>query len=218
MLTLERAPEGVTHPLQYLLQLPTFDAVLTLLRRLPNCDLVEQLARYGEPVTPNTVWSVTWRNWKKYQEETTWERMRRYRAQRVTATVTAKRRGEERSYKPPIVPLAGDGVPLVASGPVPPHRKALGAPDPAFARFWQAYPRKVARKRAEQAWGALGPAPALVSTLLVALGHHAEYWRRHGTPLDKIPHAGTWLSQRRWEDELAPPTATEDPYAQFPRG
>src|SRR6266849_5608808 len=92
-------PDGVPHPLQSALHEVTFTAMMRRIKTFPNCDVVE---RYGDPVT----WTITWRNWRRYQEETSWERMQRYRDKRVTA----KRRGEERRReekrsKPPLAAL-----------------------------------------------------------------------------------------------------------------
>ena len=71
------------------------------------------------------------------------------------------------------------------------------APAP-FAAFWGVYPRKKAKRRAEAVWQRLKPDTALLAVMLESLGRdeRSEQWRR-----GVIPHAATWLNQRRWEDE-----------------
>jgi uncharacterized protein YdaU (DUF1376 family) len=67
-------------------------------------------------------------------------------------------------------------------------------------KFWAAYPRKTARQAARKALAKLKPDEAMLSRMLAAIQKHkaSEQWRR-----GVIPHASTWLNQRRWEDELA---------------
>jgi hypothetical protein len=62
-----------------------------------------------------------------------------------------------------------------------------------------AYPRKTAKGEAGKAWRKLAPDAALQATILVALGAQtrSEQWSK-----GVIPHAATWLNQRRWDDEL----------------
>ncbi len=79
-----------------------------------------------------------------------------------------------------------------------------GPPDDGFAAFWARYPRKVAQAAARKSWGALKPSPALAARILAGL----EAWCQSRTWLDAmqdperrhIPHAATWLNQRRWEE------------------
>jgi hypothetical protein len=81
--------------------------------------------------------------------------------------------------------------------------KSLSADaDPAFARFWLAYPRKTQKQKALQSFAKLKPDELLLATILDALDGHkrSEQWQR-----GVIPHPATWLNQRRWDDEL--PTA-----------
>lgn len=70
-----------------------------------------------------------------------------------------------------------------------------------FEKFYQDYPKKTARKRAEERWrtkikqGRLPP----LGTLLSALEKHknSRQWREN-----IIPHPATWLSEERWNDLL----------------
>ncbi|MDI3298249.1 MAG: phage replication protein [Bacillota bacterium] len=79
-------------------------------------------------------------------------------------------------------------------------RRRRGEEPADFARFWAAYPRKVARPKALQAWLRLSPSPDLVEQILAAVARQraSPQWRRDGGQY--IPHPATYLNQRRWED------------------
>ena len=68
-----------------------------------------------------------------------------------------------------------------------------------FDQFWKLYPRKVARFAAEKEWKRLKEDEKRAA--IEALPIHAQGWADRD---DKqfIPHASTWLHQRRWEDEI----------------
>lgn len=69
-----------------------------------------------------------------------------------------------------------------------------------FARFWQAYPRKVGKEAARKAFFRVEvPLEQLLSALARQRGD--PQWQREGGRY--IPHPVTWLSQGRWEDEGA---------------
>lgn len=73
-----------------------------------------------------------------------------------------------------------------------------------FETFWRAYPRKVSKQEASRAWFKLAPDAALCSRIMAALERHRQsrQWIEDGGRF--IPHASTWLNQRRWEDEPEP--------------
>lgn len=66
--------------------------------------------------------------------------------------------------------------------------------DHGFDEFWTAYPRKVAKARALTAWRNLNKADRKAA--MDAL----PSWP-FSTEQKYIPHAATWLNQRRWEDD-----------------
>lgn len=86
-----------------------------------------------------------------------------------------------------------------------------GAVDNGFANFWNPYPRKTAKVQAQKAWAKLNPSPELQAQILAALAvqKQSEQWMKDGGAF--IPHASTWLNQRRWEDQL--PSSTTAPKA-----
>lgn len=102
----------------------------------------------------------------------------------------------------------------VAANPQKPEaRSQKPEPDlsPArFARFWEIWPRRVARARAVRAWQQLQPDEPLTLRILAAVARQAgsvEWQREDGR---YIPHPASWLNGRRWEDEpvLTGPTPT----------
>lgn len=82
--------------LQETFRVESYDAVLGVLHRFPNCDII-----MSRSVTNAT---VTWRNWPKYQSDNSAERTRKWRER-----VTPKKRREETKKRrdkkdPPIAP------------------------------------------------------------------------------------------------------------------
>lgn len=101
-------------------------------------------------------------------------------------TPLTPRRGEERSETPKRERKGKTSLPFAD----------------AFADFWAAYPRKVAKPNAEKAWAKLVKENALpdMDTLLAAVANQAEAndWARDNGRF--CPHPATWLNARRWED------------------
>lgn len=77
-----------------------------------------------------------------------------------------------------------------------------GAVDNGFANFWNPYPRKTAKVQAQKAWAKLNPSAELQAQILAALAAQcrSDQWTKDGGSF--VPHASTWLNQRRWEDQL----------------
>ena len=74
----------------------------------------------------------------------------------------------------------------------------------AFQKFYEAYPRKIGKRKAFNAWArAVKRAPAnVIHDGAVAL---ADHHKRAGTDPRFIPHPTTWLNRDGWEDELTLP-------------
>lgn len=70
-----------------------------------------------------------------------------------------------------------------------------------FEEFWKLYPRKLARKKAEESFK---KAVKVVDSkdIIAGLKKYLTVWA--GKEHDFIPHASTWLNQHRWEDEINP--------------
>ena len=71
-----------------------------------------------------------------------------------------------------------------------------------FERFWAAYPRKEAKQAAWESFDEIEPDETLLETMITAIEawKKSDQWTREGGRF--IPHPGTWLNQKRWEDEL----------------
>jgi hypothetical protein len=70
-----------------------------------------------------------------------------------------------------------------------------------FARFWSAFPRHTGKGQAWKAFQKLAPTDDDVQTMIDALAWQVDQpqWRKENG--EYVPHASTWLNQRRWEDE-----------------
>lgn len=75
-----------------------------------------------------------------------------------------------------------------------------------FSLFWDAYPKKQAKKDAQKAWDKINPDETLLQSILSAVEawKNTRSWQQEGGQY--IPLAATWLNGRRWEDEA--PTAS----------
>lgn len=69
-----------------------------------------------------------------------------------------------------------------------------------FEIFWEMYPRKVSKFVAKRTWNRLSKKDK--NKILDILPEHLKRWNEK--ELQYIPHAKTWLHERRWEDELEP--------------
>lgn len=84
--------------------------------------------------------------------------------------------------------------------------------DPDFLTWWTAFPRKVKKQDTFKIWQRLKKKKILpsIKNLLASLKSHkkSEQWQRDGGQF--IPHPSTWLSGRRWEDEVLIAVPKED--------
>lgn len=71
-----------------------------------------------------------------------------------------------------------------------------------FNQFWEKYPRKDGKKKADQVWTRIKPDPTLLGTILAALEAYkaCDQWTKDDGRF--IPHAATWLNGERWNDEI----------------
>ena len=68
-----------------------------------------------------------------------------------------------------------------------------------FARFWEIYPRKVAKESAEKAWAKIDPPEHLVSRIILAVENQKKVDSRF-REIRFTPHPATWLNGREWEN------------------
>ena len=70
-----------------------------------------------------------------------------------------------------------------------------------FKKFWDSYPRKVAKLDAIKAFNKLNPDEKLTDTIIQKIISFKETdWKDQD--LKYIPHPSAWINGRRWEDEL----------------
>jgi len=71
-----------------------------------------------------------------------------------------------------------------------------------FALFWEAYPRKEGKKPAWESFHRLHCDELTVELMIYWLGRavKSEQWGEKKF----VPHASTWLNQRRWEGDVPP--------------
>jgi hypothetical protein len=69
-----------------------------------------------------------------------------------------------------------------------------------FNSFWQAYPRKVSKGRAEKVFARINPNEQLVARIIAGIerAKTSAQWCKDGGRF--IPHAATWLNDKGWED------------------
>lgn len=74
--------------------------------------------------------------------------------------------------------------------------------DAHFEQFWDAYPKRKNRGRAEKAWAKIKPDAGLVTSILAAVevAKAGDDWRRDGGKF--IPYPESWLNAKAWLDEV----------------
>lgn len=75
-----------------------------------------------------------------------------------------------------------------------------------FLAFWKAYPRHDGKFKAAQAFDKAGGDEELLGKIVAALEWQKPAW----TDPQYIPHATTYLNQRRWEDEPTKALSAQD--------
>ena len=71
-----------------------------------------------------------------------------------------------------------------------------------FDRFWQLYPRKIAKQKCARWWQR--NADIVSPVILDGIQRWATYWQQSNTETRYIPHPYTWLTQERWYDDPPP--------------
>lgn len=121
-------------------------------------------------------------------------------------SVTPTDRPESGAISPRIASVQGSSI--QNTSPSPPTKVPADV-DPAFAAWWSLYPRKVAKQEAERAYGK-ALRRATPQGLTDGLTRWINQWESENRPVDKIPHASTWLNNGRWQDVLTAPVDSEE--------
>lgn len=82
------------------------------------------------------------------------------------------------------------------------ERKNDNTPTDDFLSFWEAYPKKVGKGAAWNAWKKTAKHRPPHDKVIEALNNHkqSEQWTKENGQY--IPNPATWLNQHRWEDRL----------------
>ena len=70
-----------------------------------------------------------------------------------------------------------------------------------FDEFWAAYPKKVGKKAAWNAWKKVKPDAELFDKIMTAIGRAKATWQWQRENGRYIPNPKTWLNEGRWDDE-----------------
>ena len=153
----------------------TVEELIPTLKLLPNVCVIESENSHDRV-------SVTWKNWVRYQEDTTQAERQR--------TSRAKKRGDENKKR------------------VPPSLRSEWPGE--FMKFYGPYPKHEDRAAAEKAWAKLEREaeqnPGLLSAIVSAVDRQklSQNWLKDNGAF--IPLPSTWLNKRRWENEVAVPS------------
>ena len=80
-----------------------------------------------------------------------------------------------------------------------------------FNRFWEVYPKKVAKENAEKAWKKINPSEELASTIVQAVKTQISVDGRF-RETRFTPHPATWLNGHEWENSYEKGTERRDDF------
>lgn len=80
--------------------------------------------------------------------------------------------------------------------------RGMSTHDEQFDQFWQAYPKKVGRIKAKEAWSKMNGTRPTLNIILSKISElkDSEQWKKEGGQY--IPNPATWLNRGGWDDEL----------------
>jgi hypothetical protein len=72
----------------------------------------------------------------------------------------------------------------------------------AFARFWDVYPKRRDKAKAQKSFAKISPDDTLLGSIIAAVEKQkgSQQWQKEDGQF--IPLPSTWLNNRRWEDEI----------------
>lgn len=139
---------------------------------------------------------------ERYYEVTSWRRHQ----------PPSARRGEGKYPPPDSIGINPDesckNVQYQGSGVMDQGSGVMGSPGgelvllDAFDAFWQIYPRKVAKPKAQSAFRSAIKGGTDQGEILGGLERWRLYWHAQRTSMEYIPHPTTWLNQQRWNDPV----------------
>lgn len=76
-----------------------------------------------------------------------------------------------------------------------------------FETYWSLYPRKIAKAAARKKYDQAIRKGHTHGAIIEGVTRFRDHVKTHGTPVQYIPHAATWLHNERWLDDLDAETA-----------
>lgn len=158
------------------------------LKGVPTKEPMIELAKEPDGVL------ITICNYEYYQTVENYERTSE-RTHEGTGERTALSREEERKK---------DNKDMLTEKPTR-KKRSSNLPDDkleSFGKFWEVYPRRVARVDAEKAWLKLSPENGLVEKICdsVKAWKTSDAWKKDDGKY--IPYPASWLNGKRWQDEI----------------
>lgn len=162
--------------------------------------IIEKLVKLEMITNDNGM--ITVKNWQKRQETnlTSYERVKRNREKKRNdnAMITLEENRIEENRIDKLNTPANAGTK---------KQKGDYARDALFPMFWEHYPNKTSKKKAEQIWERIfqGKTKEECDTLFPKIFDGltravvSAQWQKDGGQF--IPHPTTWLNQERWNDE-----------------
>lgn len=121
--------------------------------------------------------------------------------QKAKSDLAIAARTGKKSGSPTDIPTGQPAGDPLGDGVIHTVRKERAKSPDGFDEFWTAYPIHKAKAAAMASWSKLKPEHAALCKGAIEAQVKANHFR--GTDgNDYVPHASTWLNQRRWEDEI----------------
>lgn len=108
-----------------------------------------------------------------------------------------KEEDKENTPLTPLTPQRGDAGRKLKKGQV-----IKMTPSEDFERFWKAYPRRDGKQEAWRAWSNAEIDSTLTDKIIDHVNRRRNLWEWKKEGGQYIPHASTFINQRRWEDDL----------------
>lgn len=148
--------------------------VINTIKRLPNV-LIEEGQKGNDKIT------LQYKNWKKYAEDNSLERVRKHR-ERKKCNVQEEKRGEEKRRE---------------------ENKTINT-NSSFETFWKKYPNKKAKAYALKAWGKQVASDEIAFQTIKALERQIQERETLIRKKQWVPewkHPATWINAQSWLDE-----------------
>lgn len=124
------------------------------------------------------------------------DRQRRYRERKAEKESSG---GVLQTVTSPVT-LRSNVTPLLSSPLLSESSEGMQGEGSPFDRFWAAYPRKVGKHKAREAWQKHKADGAIDDVLrMIRLLRDSPDWFQK--EIKFIPHPATWINGRRWEDD-----------------